>query len=744
MTQTTALRARTLRAASATALLLALCVGATHAQNTPQAPGPKPWQDRTLSPDQRASLLDKELTLDERLGLLHGPMAIPFFPGMKLPEGAIGSAGYIAGVPRLGIPAQQESDASLGVTNPGNVRPGDTATALPSSLLLAATFNTDLAYKGGVVVGQEALSRGINVQLAGGVNLARDPRGGRNFEYAGEDPLLAGHIAGAAIKGIQSQNLIATMKHFAVNDQETGRNFANSVISEAAMRESDLLAFQIAHEVGQPGSVMCAYNLVNGAYACGNDFLLNKVLKTDWGFKGYVMSDWGAVKATDFALKGLDQQSGEQLDKQVWFGDPLKAAVQTGAVPASRVSDMSRRILRSMFAAGLFDAPPAVTVDRAANAEVSRQTAAEGIVLLKNEGNLLPLAASAKTILVVGGHADAGVLSGGGSSQVTADAAQIALPVGGEGMMAAFNRMNFHPSSPLKALKERLPQTTVRFDTGRYAAEAARKAKEADLVIVFANQWMAEGDDAPDLSLPNGQDALIAALAEANPKTVVVLQTGGAVAMPWLKQTPAVVEAWYSGDRGGEAIADVLTGKVNPSGHLPVTFPTAITQYPRAELPGLGLPDGQVFDVRYDEGSDVGYRRFAAMGQKALFPFGYGLSYTTFAYSDVKVTGGDTLSVSFKVTNTGSVRGKDAPQVYLNRRPDGPAKRLIAFSKVDLAPGQSTTVTLSADMRLLSRFDAKAQKWVQPAGRYEITVAQDAEDTGLTASAQMKAATRKP
>ncbi|ADU15035.1 glycoside hydrolase family 3 C-terminal domain-containing protein [Asticcacaulis excentricus] len=740
MTQTTATCTRTLRAVSATALLLAFSVCAVEAQTTPQ----KPWQNRTLSPDQRASLLEKELTLDERLSLLHGPMAIPFSPGMKLPKEAIGSAGYIPGVPRLGIPAQQESDASLGVTNPGNVRPGDTATALPSSLLLAATFNTDLAYKGGVVVGQEARSRGINVQLAGGVNLARDPRGGRNFEYVGEDPLLAGHMAGAAIKGIQSQNLIATMKHFAVNDQETGRNFANSVISEAAMRESDLLAFQIAYEVGQPGSVMCAYNLVNGAYACGNDFLLNKVLKTDWGFKGYVMSDWGAVKATDFALKGLDQQSGEQLDKQVWFGDPLKAAVQTGIVPASRVSDMSRRILRSMFAAGLFDAPAAVTVDRAANGEVSRQTAAEGIVLLKNDGNLLPLAASAKTILVVGGHADAGVLSGGGSSQVTADAAQIALPVGGEGMMAAFNRMNFHPSSPLQALKERLPHMTIRFDTGRYTAEAVRKAKEADLVIVFGNQWMAEGEDAPDLSLPNGQDALIAALAEANPKTVVVLQTGGAVAMPWLKKTPAVLAAWYSGDRGGEAIADVLTGKVNPSGHLPVTFPTSISHYPRADLPGLGLPDGQVFDVVYDEGADVGYRRFAALGQKALFPFGYGLSYTRFAYSDVKVTGGDTLSVSFKVTNTGSVRGKDAPQVYLNHMPDGPAKRLIAFSKVDLAPGQSTTVTLSADMRLLSRFDAKAQKWMQPAGRYDISVAQDAEDTGLTASAQMKAATRKP
>ncbi len=739
MKPTSSIAAKLSRAASTATLLVALALplGASAAETAP-------WQNKSLSADQRATLLEKALTPDERLSLVHGPMAMIFFPGMKLPEGAIGSAGFIPGIPRLGIPAQQESDASLGITNPGNVRPGDTATALPSSLSLAATFNPELALKGGVVVGKEARSRGINVQLAGGVNLARDPRGGRNFEYAGEDPLLAGMIAGSAIKGIESQNVISTMKHFAINDQETGRNFANSVISESAMRESDLLAFQFALEVGQPGSVMCAYNLINGAYACGNDHLLNRVLKGDWGYKGYVMSDWGAVKSTDFAIKGLDQQSGEQLDKQVWFDEPLKAAIASGAIPASRLSDMSRRILRSMFAAGLFDSPAPVTVDRAANAEVSRQAAAEGIVLLKNEGNLLPLAATAKNILIVGGHADAGVLSGGGSSQVTSDVNQLAIPVGGEGMMAAFNRMNFHLSSPVKALKDRLPNANIRFDTGRYPAEAARKAKEADLVIVFGNQWMAEGDDAPDLSLPDGQDALISALADANARTVVVLQTGGPVTMPWLSKTPAVVEAWYSGQKGGEAIADVLTGAVNPSGRLPVTFPRSIDQYPRSVMPGLGLPDGQVFDVRYDEGADVGYRRFAALKQKALFPFGHGLSYTQFAYSDVKVTGGKTLTVSFKVTNTGKVAGKDAPQVYMDQAPAGATKRLIGFSKVSLAPGASTTVTVTADPRLLSRFDETTRKWVQAAGQYDISVARDAEDVGVKGSATLAASTRKP
>lgn len=740
MTSTSRIATALKKVVAAAPLLLALGLAAPAAQ----AADASPWLNKTLTADQRATLLEKELTIDERISLVHGPMAMIFFPGMKLPEGAIGSAGFIPGIARLGIPAQQESDASLGVTNPGNVRPGDTATALPSSLLLAATFNPDLAYKGGAVVGTEARSRGINVQLAGGANLARDPRGGRNFEYAGEDPLLAGSIAGAAIKGIEDQHVISTVKHFAINDQETGRNFANSIISEQAMRESDLLAFQIAIEKGQPGAIMCSYNLVNGAYACGNDHLLNKVLKQDWGYKGYVMSDWGAVKSTDFAVKGLDQQSGEQLDKAIWFGAPLKTAVENGTIPAARLSDMTHRILRSMFAAGLFDAPAQVTVDKAANAEVSRQAASEGIVLLKNDGNLLPLAATAKTILIVGGHADAGVLSGGGSSQVTSDPDQLAIPVGGEGMMAAFNRMNFHASSPVKALKDRLPGATIRFDTGRYPAEAARKAKEADLVIVFGNQWMAEGDDAPDLNLPDGQDALIGALAEANAHTVVVLQTGGAVNMPWLDKTPAVLEAWYSGQKGGEAIADVLTGAVNPSGHLPVTFPVSIDQYPRGTMPGLGLPDGQVFDVHYDEGADIGYRRFAALGQKALFPFGYGLSYTRFSYSDVKVTGGDTLSVSFKVTNTGTVRGKDAPQVYLEQTPTQRTKRLIGFSKVDLAPGESTTVTLKADSRLLSQFDDKASHWTQAAGRYDVSVAHDAEEAGVKGGATLKFATRRP
>ncbi|WP_297509932.1 glycoside hydrolase family 3 protein [uncultured Caulobacter sp.] len=706
----------------------------------------RPWMNVKLSPDERAALLEKEMTLDERIGLVHGPMSMPIF-GIRKPDGAIGSAGYIPGVPRLGVPAVNESDASLGVTNPLGVRPGDGATALASGLSLAATFNTKLAYEGGAVVGREARAKGFNVQLAGGVNLARDPRNGRNFEYLGEDPWLAGNMAAAQISGIQAQRVVSTIKHFSLNGQETNRHFANSVIDEAAHRESDLLAFQIAIEKGQPGAVMCAYNLVNGDYSCGNNHLLNAVLKRDWGYKGWVMSDWGAVHATDYILRGLDQQSGEQLDAKVWFGEPLKTAVEKGEVPAARLSDATRRILRSMFAAGLFDKPvtPGGAIDYDANAEVARAAAAEGIVLLKNRSGLLPLAKTAKTIAVIGGHADAGVLSGGGSSQVVPPGgAKRVVPLGGEGMMGAFRSQYFNGSSPLAAIRKAAPGAKVTFDDGRYVASAVAAAKAADVVIVFGNQWMGEGEDAYDLSLPNGQDALIAAVVAANPNAVVVLQTGGPVSMPWLTDAGAVVEAWYAGVKGGEAIADVLFGAINPSGRLPITFPASIDQYPRAQLPGLGAPEKTRFDVVYSEGADIGYRRFAASGQKPLFPFGYGLSYTSFAYGNLKVTGGETLTVSFDVTNTGQRTGKDAPQVYLTGAPGKATQRLIGFDKVELQPGETRKVTLTADARLLGRFDVKTNRWVLDKGAYQVGVGAAADNLALKGSADLRARTLKP
>ncbi len=721
------------------ALAATLLAGAALAETA------QPWMNPALSPDERARLVEAQMTLDEKLSMLHGPMALRgLVPGV--PSEALGGAGYIPGVPRLGVPALQETDASLGVTNPVSVRKDDGGTAFPSGLLTASTFNPELAYASGAVIGHEAWSKGLNVLLGGGMDLVREPRNGRNFEYLGEDPLLAGVMAGEAVRGTQSQHIVSTLKHYAINSQETLRHSVNVRISEAAMRESDLLAFEIAVERGQPGSIMCAYNRVNGPYACDSDVLLNQVLKRDWGFKGWVMSDWGAVPSLEAAMHGLDQQSGQQLDPMVFFDAPLKEAVQSGRIPAERVSDMTRRILRSMFSAGLFEQPAqrGAPIDKAADAAVSRRTAEEGIVLLKNSRGVLPLAAGARRIVVIGGHADGGVLSGGGSSNVVQTEAEVLrVPVGGEGELGgAFASMVFHASPPLRALRAAMPGATVSFVSGGYPSEAAAAARGADVAIVFATQWATEGQDVPDLTLPDGQDELIAAVAAANPNTVVVLENNGPLAMPWLAKAAAVVEAWYPGAMGGDAIADILTGKVNPSGKLSVSFPNPDELKP---IPGWGLPPKTPIDVDYDGvGSDVGYRWYAREGRKPMFPFGYGLSYTSFAYANAAVVGGRDLVVSFDVTNTGQRAGKEAAQVYLVSTPTKKAQRLIGFSKVDLKPGETRRVSITADPRLLAFYDPARPGWRLDAGEYQVMVGPASDAPALTGSAKLRARVIKP
>lgn len=709
-----------------------------------------PWMNQSLTADERAALLEKRMSLEEKLRLVHGEFALPhFFPGGRLPPGAIGSAGFVPGITRLGIPALEESDAGLGVTNPLNVRQGDCATALPSGLALAATFDPRRAFRAGEMIGGEAWRKGFDVLLAGGIDLARDPRNGRNFEYLGEDPLLAGILDGAAIDGIQHQHVISTIKHYALNDQETHRHEADVLIGDPAMRESDLLAFEIAIETGHPGAVMCSYNLVDGRYACGDRHLLDDILKGDWGYRGWVMSDWGAVHGVRDALSGLDQESGEQLDKAVYFGEPLREALRSGEIPQARLDDMVHRILRSMFAVGVFDHPPTRSpIDYAADAAVARKVAAEGIALLKNAGAILPLGQGRLRIAVIGGHADQGVLAGGGSSQVipcSPDGRYASIPVGGEGQMAAFNTMVFDPDPPLAAIRASAPNATVRFDTGRYPSAAAALARWADVAIVLTTQWMAEGADAPDLSLPEGQDALIAAVAAANPHTIVVLETGNPVAMPWLDRVAAVVEAWYPGQRGGHAIADVLFGRVDPSGHLPITFPKALAQEPRPRIPGIEAAAGRQFDVDYrTEGASVGYRWFAREGLEPLFAFGYGLSYTHFAYSGLEVRGGNALSVSFTVTNAGKRSGDAVPQVYLTSAAGRKELRLIGFSRVSLAPGQSRHVTVKADSRLLADFDESVHAWrIQP-GDYQVALARSAEDPVATGEAKLSGRVFRP
>jgi beta-glucosidase len=691
-----------------------------------------------LSADQRSALLLPRLTLDEKIRLVHGGFGMPF-RGKPKPEGALGSAGYVPGITRLGIPPLQETDAGLGVANPANVRAGDEATALPSGLAIAATFDAALAERGGALIGAEARAKGFNVLLAGGANLAREPRNGRNFEYASEDPLLTGVMVGAAVRGIQQNRIISTVKHFVLNDQETGRTQISADIDAAAARESDLLAFEIAIEHGRPHAVMCSYNRVNGVHACENEFLLDKVLRYDWSFPGFVMSDWGAVHSTErAALSGLDQESGEELDGQIFFGEPLRQAVEAGRVPMARLDQMVGRILRSMFASGIVDDPPVPggSIDTAAHAGVAQTMAEQGLVLLRNRNGALPLPRSMRKILLVGSHADAGVLSGGGSSQVIPFGG-IAVP--GLGPKDFPGPMVYVPSSPLRAITAEAGGAQVGYLDGSDIAAAVRAAAQADVVIVFTHQWMAEMIDAPDLSLPDDQDRLIEAVAGANARTVVVLETGGPVTMPWLDRTAAVIAAWYPGTRGAEAIAGVLFGRVNPSGRLPMTFPRDESQLPRPKI-DTGAT------VSYHEGADVGYKWFDRRNETPLFPFGHGLSYTTFSYLNLTARiSGTTLSLGLDVTNAGTRAGIDTPQFYL-RCPgeDGFAIRLVGWGRVALQPGETGHVEASVDPRLLARFDAAANDWKVAARTCTVQAGADARDAALRTSVMLSPARLKP
>jgi beta-glucosidase len=697
------------------------------------------------SPEARAAATEAAMTDAERTTLTLGVMAIPLGAPVNLPADAVPGAGYVAGIPRLGVPSLRESDASLGVSYVMGLRK-DGATALPSGMLMGSTWNPAILRAGGVMIGGEAKAKGFNVLLAGGMNLIREPRGGRTFEYLSEDPLLSGMLGGASIAGIQSNGIISTIKHFALNNQETARNFIDVRISEAAARESDLLAFQIGIEQGKPGSVMCSYNQVNGAYGCDNDWLLNKVLKKDWGWKGFVMSDWGAVPRLETALHGLDQQSGAQLDPKMFFGKLLADAAAKDDAYRARLSDMNSRILYAIYATGADKPAARSAIDFKANALVAEATAKEGIVLLRNRGNALPLAASAKSIAVIGGYADTGVLSGAGSSQVHGqDGPAVVVPMGGDGPFAAFISQQYHRSSPLKALKARAPGTKFTFRDGRYITDAVQAAKKADVAIVFATQWTTEGLDQPDLNLPNGQDALIAAVAAANPNTIVVLETGAPVVMPWLEQTAAVVEAWYPGARGGEAIAAVLYGDTNPSGRLPVTFPASVEQLPFPILPGSDTLDpdfqgrakpGETLSVDYNrDGSDVGYRWYARTGAKPLFAFGHGLSYTSFSHSGLTLTSGATVTAKFTVKNTGSRDGADVPQLYLINAAGKTVQRLAAFEKVALKAGESRTVSVTVDPRLLANWADGG--WHIKGGSYSFALGSSATDIGPAASVKL-------
>lgn len=700
------------------------------------AEAPKAWMNKKLTPEQRADLVLKEMTMDEKLKLVFGYFGTDApWKNFKRPvESITQSAGFVYGIPRLGIPNLLQADAGVGVASQGGPDVRE-ATALPSGIATAATWDLKTAYEGGAMIGSESRSFGFNVQLAGGVNIMREPRNGRNFEYGGEDPLLAGKIVGAQIAGIQSNHVVSTLKHYAFNNQETNRFTLDARIDDTSARMSDLLALQIANEEGNPGSVMCSYNRVNGFYACESNYLLNEVLKQDWGFKGWVMSDWGATHSTvPAANNGLDQQSGIPFDVSEYYGAALKEAVLNGWVTEARLTDMARRVLHPMFQFGLVDnplVPNPKAIDFKGHGLVSQKDAEASMVLLKNDNKLLPLSKSLKKIAIIGSHADVGVLSGGGSSQV--------YPVGGAGFKGGPQGfpgpMLYYPSSPLKAVQARAPEAKVSYNDGTDPAAAAKLAADADVVLVFVNQWTAESVDVPNLSLPDDQDKLVAAVAKANAKTVVVLQTGSPVTMPWLANVGSVLEAWYPGTNGGEAIGRVLFGEVNPSGHLPATFPASEAQLPRPVLDGYPEVKDARITVNYTEGAAVGYKWFDLKNHKPLFPFGFGLSYTEFSLGDLKAEVKNGLvNASFSVKNTGAIAGKDVAQVYVapvSAKWESP-KRLGGFQKVDLKAGASTKASVTVDPRLLGMYDSASKTWKIAEGDYKVILAADATDAKAT------------
>jgi beta-glucosidase len=693
------------------------------------------WLDKSRGPDERAALLVAAMTLEEKLTVVSSYFGVQEeWNHYRFPEARPQSAGLVRGVPRLRFPPQWQTDAGSGVGTQGQPPANLERTQLPSGLLTAATWNPALAERAGAMIGDEARRSGFNVMLAGGVNLLRDPGNGRNFEYAGEDPLLAGRMVGAFVRGVQANRIVSTIKHFAFNDQETGRGQFDVVVDEATARLSDLLAFQIALEQGDPGAVMCSYNRVNGDYACENDWLLNQVLKRDWGFPGYVLSDWGAQHETVAnANHGLDQEAGIMREGEYQWLDKLRAAIARGAVPAARLDDMVRRIARTLIAKGAIDDPVApAPIDFAAHARVAQADAEEGMVLLKNAG-LLPLPESIRTLAIIGGHADVGVLSGGGSSQV--------YPPGGNAVPGLSPPRG--GGRPLVALQAERPRATIAWADGKDVAVAAHAAAGADLALVFATQWTAESLDFP-LTLPEGQDALIEAVARANPRTVVVLETGGPVLMPWIERVGAVLEAWYPGSQGGPAIARVLTGAVNPSGHLPATFPRSTDQLPRPAILGAGAGKEERFPVHFVEGAAVGYRWFERRGHRPLFPFGHGLSYTTFVHDQlaVRIRQG-VIEATFRIRNTGRRRGQDVAMLFVSSARDAweAPRRLAAFAKEDLSPGESRVVTVTVDPRLLAIWDTPTHGFRVLAGDYRFALAADALVPGSAATLSVPART---
>jgi beta-glucosidase len=703
--------------------------------------------------EARINDLLPRLTLEEKISLVHG------------------NANFTtAGVPRLGIPELWMDDGPLGVREEVGEqfkivgRTDDFATAMPATLGLAATWNPGLAVAYGSVIGQEAKQRGKNIMLGPSLNIQRTPLCGRNFEYMGEDPFLTSQMGVGYIKGEQAQGVSSCAKHFAANNQEYERNSINEIIDERTLREIYLPAFRAAVQEAGVLTVMGAYNLINGQHCCENAHLLNEILKDEWGFKGVVVSDWGGVHHTDLAaLNGMDIEMGSRRPYESnYLAAPFLAGLKSGEFPMSVLDDKVRRHLYVMFKLNLIHDPAETNavagaqtpLSTKAHQEISRQVAEESFVLLKND-NLLPLdPAQIKTIAVIGANAAATFAHGGGSATIKApyeiNALQGISNRLGAGVKIIYAQ-GYNP--PVRAVrmdaKPQAEKAAPAPDDSGLVAEAVAAAKSADVVIYVGGLnhrggYDTEGADRKDLKLPDGQDELLKQIVRANPKTVVVFNGGGAVEMDnaWLSRVPALLYAWYPGLEGGNAIARVLFGDVNPSGKLPCTFPKKLADTPTSVL---GTYPGTNDTVVYKEGLLVGYRWYDTKDIKPLFPFGYGLSYTQFKYSDLNlVHSGDAkepLTVEFELANTGSRAGAEVAQIYVqpvHSSVSRPVKELKGFKKVFLQPDEKQMVSITLDPGAFAYYDVDKKSWVAEKGGYKILVGSSSRDLRLAGKFELK------
>lgn len=667
-----------------------------------------------------------------------------------------------AGVPRLGIPELWMSDGPHGVRAEINWNDwgyanwtNDSITAFPALTCLAATWNPEMSAKYGKAIGEEARYREKDVLLGPGVNIYRTPMNGRNFEYMGEDPYLASVMCVPYIQELQKNGVAACVKHYALNNQELWRGHIDVNLSDRALYEIYLPAFKAAVEEGGAWSIMGAYNKIRGQHACHNDFALNKILKGDWKFDGCVITDWGGAHDTyEAAVNGLDIEMGSYTNgltsesaftyNDYYLANPYLQMLKDGKVPMSTIDDKASRILRLIFRTAMNRQKPYGSVATEEHYAAAREIGNEGIVLLKNApvvkkgAPLLPIdAAKYKNILVVGDNAVRLLNQGGGSSELKVK--DMVSPL--DGLRAAYGdkvayAKGYAAGRPMYGRADEIPQNVV--DSLR--AEAVEMAKKADLVILVGglnkNHFQdCEGGDRLEYGLPFGQDELIEALLGVNKNLVLVLLSGNAVEMPWVSQVPAIVQGWYLGSMGGKSLADILSGAVNPSGKLPFSFPARLKDCGAHAFDELSYP-GDSIKQEYKEDILVGYRWHDTKKIPALFPFGHGLSYTTFTYgkpvASAKAMAADgTLTVTVAVKNTGSIAGKEIVQLYVGDDKCSvlrPVKELKHFAKVGLAPGEEKSVTFTLTPDDLKFYDEASAAWKYEPGKFKAYVCASSAD----------------